>query len=79
MSDLSDRFLNAINELDAVADGLTADEACDQFDAATLQVFWRDWTRISSWAGSLWRQLSEDIEHAASPPQDGEDVGGEGG
>ncbi len=79
MSDLSERFLSAITELNEVADEITADEARAEFDDATLQMFWRDWTHISAWAGSLWRKLSEDVEHASRPPQDGEDVGGEGG
>ena len=81
MSDLSDRFLDAITELEAVSDGATADEARAGFDAPTLQVFWRDWPHISSWAGALWLKINEDIEQPAKPAGDSDhdEVGGEGG
>ncbi len=79
MSDLSDRFLNAISELEAVADHITADDAHDGFDQPTLQQFWRDWPHISSWAGGLWRKLNDDLEPAAKPVSDGDEIGGEGG
>jgi len=70
VSEIEDRFLNAISELEAVADEVTADEAARTFDETTLQNFWRDWTHISTWAGQLWRQLSEDLESHAAPVTD---------
>jgi hypothetical protein len=79
LSDLSDRFLNAIAELEAVADGVTADDAREQFDQTTLQAFWRDWPHISSWAGGLWRKLNDELEPGAKPAAEGDEIGGEGG
>jgi hypothetical protein len=81
VDDLSKRFTDAIAELDAVADGLSSDEAHRTFDTATLQVFWRDWPHISQWAGALWRRLNEDLAAPATPPGDPDldEVGGEGG
>jgi hypothetical protein len=67
VSETQDRFLNAISELEAVADELTAEDAAKTFDETTLQNFWRDWPHISTWAGALWRRLSEDLEGAAAP------------
>jgi hypothetical protein len=77
----SDRLLEAMTNLEAVADEVTAEEAAETFDATTLQVFWRDWNRVSSWAGQLWRRLNEDLEQPGTPVQDADldEVGGEGG
>ena len=79
MSDLSERFVNAIVELEGVADAVSADDAREQFDAPTLQAFWRDWPHISSWAGALWRKLNDEIDVAAKPATDEDEIGGEGG
>lgn len=80
MADESDRFVNAITELDDVADALTPGDARQRFDDATLQVFWRQWPHISSWAGALWRALNEDLAQAATPPTEPDlDETGEGG
>jgi len=77
--DAADRFSQAIAELDSVSDELSPEEARTQFDETTLQVFWRDWTRISQWAGALWRSLSEDLAAPATPVTEPEDeVGGPG-
>ena len=43
-----------------------------QFDATTLQVFWKRWPGVSSWAGSLWRLLSEEMSGPSTPHQDPE-------
>jgi hypothetical protein len=81
VTDQSDRFQEAIAELNAIADAVPSDDAHDHFDPTTLQLFWREWPHISSWAGALWRRLNEDLEQPASPPQDPDldEVGGEGG
>jgi hypothetical protein len=68
--DVADRLLSALTHLDAVADGLTPDEAVETIDDATLEVFWRDWPQINTWAGSLWQRLNEDLAGPATPPQD---------
>jgi hypothetical protein len=39
-------------------------------------VFWRDWPRIQSWAGSLWRQLNDELAEFASPAGGEVDTGG---
>ena len=70
MADTTDRFLDAIAELQAVADEVTPEDAAKEFDETTLQNFWRDWPHISGWAGALWRKLSEDIEQHAAPATD---------
>ena len=70
MADTTDRFLDAIHELQAVADDVTPEDAARTFDETTLQNFWRDWPHISSWAGALWRKLNEDVEQHAAPATD---------
>lgn len=78
--ELDGRLLEALQELDEVAAGLTAEEAVAELDDATLQVFWRDWPNISAWAGGLWRRLNDDLAQPARPPQDPDlDEVGEGG
>ena len=75
--ELGERLLEALAGLDEVSGELTADEALTELDDATLQVFWRDWPNISSWAGSLWRRLNEDLAQPASAPtSDLDEVGG---
>ena len=80
MSDASERFIQAIAAIDAVADEVTPEEAHSTFDEATLQEFWRDWTHISAWTGSLWRLLSKDLEAPAQPVSDDDhhETGGSG-
>jgi hypothetical protein len=80
-ADASDRLLRSLEELERVAESVTADEAARTFDEATLQVFWQRWPHASSWAGSLWRRLNADLADAATPHDLSEfhDVGGEGG
>jgi hypothetical protein len=77
----SDRLLEAMTDLESVADEVPPDQAAQSFDATTLQVFWRDWPRVSGWAGQLWRRLNEDMEAPGTPVRDFDldEVGGEGG
>ena len=81
MEDVSERFLGALSALESVADEVTPDAAASQLDDAAAQVFWRDWPRLGSWAGALWRQLDGDLADPSSPVADDEvdEVGGEGG
>jgi hypothetical protein len=69
-----------LEQLEAVADEVTPDEAAQSLDDATLQVFWRDWPHISSWGGALWRKLNQDIGDAAEPAgePDLDELGGSG-
>jgi hypothetical protein len=76
MADVAEQLLEAMEAFDEVADSLTADEAMKELDEATLQLFWRDWPRISSWAGSLWRQLNDELAEFASPAGGYVDTGG---
>jgi hypothetical protein len=43
-----------------------------------VQVFWRTWPGISSWAGSLWRLLNDELMDPAvsSHHPDADEVGG---
>ena len=81
MEDVSDRFVEALTMLDRVADELPVDEAVKELDDITLQVFWRDWPHLSSWAGALWRRLNAELSRPATPARDSDldEVGGEGG
>ncbi len=76
MADVAQQLLEAMEAFDEVADSLTADEAVEQLDDTTLQLFWRDWPRIQSWAGSLWRQIDEELAEFASPAGGDVDTGG---
>jgi hypothetical protein len=81
VTDAADRLIAAIEEFDRVAEEVTAEEALEVVDEATLQVFWQRWPHVSSWAGGLWRRLNETLADAAMPADDSEfhEVGGEGG
>jgi hypothetical protein len=76
VADVAQQLLEAMEAFDEVADSLTAAEAMQELDEATLQLFWRDWPRIQSWAGSLWRQLNEDMAEMASPAGSDIETGG---
>ena len=76
MADVARQLLEAMEALDEVAYSITADAAVEELDEATLQLFWRDWPRIQSWAGSLWRQLDEELAEMASPAGGDVDTGG---
>jgi hypothetical protein len=81
MDGVSDRLLEALSALEGVADEVTADEAAARLDDAALQVFWRSWPRVGSWAGALWRRLDADLAAPSSSVTDTDidEVGGEGG
>jgi hypothetical protein len=70
VDETSERFMEAISRLEEVADTLTAEEAHRAFDETSLQVFWKKWPDITSWTGSLWRLLNEELVDAATPPGD---------
>jgi hypothetical protein len=80
MDDVSVRFLAALSTLDDVADEVASDEAAAVLDEAALQVFWREWPRVGSWAGALWRQLNEDLAGPSLAADEAglDEVGGEG-
>ena len=74
MSDPGANLIEALDTLDGVADDLTADEAAEQLDAATLHVFWREWPAVARWCGALWRQVNADLDTPSSTPADDDDV-----
>ena len=80
MDDISHHFLDVISRLEEVADAVPPDGAYRQLDETSLQVFWKTWPGISSWAGSLWRLLNEDLMDPAnsSTDLDADEVGGSG-
>jgi len=55
-------------------------DAHRQLDETSMQVFWRTWPGISSWTGSLWRLLNEELMDPAnsSTDLDADEVGGSG-
>jgi len=72
MDDVGDRLLDLVHDLDEVTRGITPEQAHAQFDATTLQVFWKRWPGVSAWAGSLWRMLSEEMSVPSTPHRDSE-------
>ncbi len=79
MDDISDRLLRVISEFEEIADDASPPEAAQAMEEATLQLFWRQWPHVSSWGGSLWRLLNEDIsDPATSAKDDFDEVGGGG-
>jgi hypothetical protein len=80
MDDFGGRFLDAVHELEELAGSLTPEQAHAQFDATTLQLFWKKWPGLSAWAGSMWRMLSEEMAGPSAPYDDPEihEVGGSG-
>jgi hypothetical protein len=79
MDDISDRLLHVFSELEDITSGTTPEEARGSLEEPTLQLFWRQWPQVSSWAGSLWRLLNEDTVDSAAPASDEfDEVGGSG-
>jgi hypothetical protein len=80
MQDAGDKFLELIHELEDVANSVTTQQALAEFDEITLQVFWRKWPQLSSWAGQLWSMLSAELagpsQQAVDPELD--ETGGSG-
>ena len=79
MEDLADRLLEAIHELEDLANSVTAHRALAEFDETTLQVFWKKWPHLSQWAGSLWSMLSAELSVPSSQHDPDLDEIGEGG
>jgi hypothetical protein len=79
MTELSDRFQAMLSDFEDLTDEVTPQEASRSLDDPVLQSFWRIWPDLSLWAGSLWRELNEDLDDTAAPASDdGADVGGSG-
>ena len=80
MDDAGDKLLEVIHELEDVANCLPAQRALEEFDETTLQVFWRKWPQLSSWAGQLWSMLSAELAGPSQRADDAEldETGGSG-
>ena len=80
VDDISDRFLDAMSRLGEVANAVTPHDAYRRLDETSVQVFWKTWPGISSWAGSLWRLLNKELSDPAIAPNDSDadEVGGSG-
>ena len=63
----ADRFLELMHQFEDFTDALSPERAHLEFDETTLQLFWMRWPRVSSWAGSLWRMLSEELSGPSAP------------
>lgn len=76
----ADSFLELVQRFEDFADAITPEQAHEQFDETTLQLFWMRWPRLSAWSGSLWRLLSEELSGPSAPHTDPElDEVGESG
>jgi hypothetical protein len=80
MEATADRFLELLHEFEDFTDAISPERAHIEFDETTLQLFWMRWPQVSSWAGSLWRMLSEELSGPSTPHLDPEldEVGGSG-
>jgi hypothetical protein len=66
----ADRFLDLMHQLEDFTDAISPERAHAEFDETTLQLFWMRWPQISSWSGSLWRMLSEELSGPGAPQGD---------
>ena len=67
MDSTSDQFLELLHQFEDLTRSVSPEQVHTEFDEATLQLFWMEWPEVSSWAGSLWRMLSEELSGPASP------------
>jgi hypothetical protein len=76
----ADRFLELLHQFEDFSEAISPERAHIEFDETTLQLFWMRWPQLSSWAGSLWRMLSEELSGPSAPLVDPElDEVGESG
>ena len=76
----AESFLELLHQFEDLTDAISPEQAHTEFDETTLQLFWKRWPHVSSWTGSLWRMLSEEMSGPSSPHMDPElDEVGESG
>jgi hypothetical protein len=76
----ADKLLELVHQFEEFSGSVSPDQAHAEFDETTLQVFWMKWPHLSSWAGTLWRLLSEEMSGPSAPHRDPElDEVGESG
>jgi hypothetical protein len=79
-TDVGGRLLGVLSEFEAVTHEVTVDDAHIMLDEATLELFWREWPSLRSWAERLWQRLNDDLAAPATPVSDPDlDEVGEGG
>jgi hypothetical protein len=80
MEGSADQFLELVHQFEDFTNAVSPEQAHMEFDETTLQLFWMRWPQLSSWAGSLWRLLSEELSGPSAPHADPElDEVGESG
>jgi hypothetical protein len=72
MDATSDQFLELVYQFEDLTRSVSPEQAHTEFDETTLQLFWMRWPEISSWAGSLWRLLSEELSGPGAPHSESE-------
>jgi hypothetical protein len=72
MDGSADRFLDLIHQLEDFTRTVSPEQAHEDFDQTTLQLFWMRWPQLSAWSGSLWRLLSEELAGPSRPHDDSE-------
>lgn len=72
MEPTADQFMKLIHQFEDFADSISPERVHMEFDETTLQVFWMRWPELSSWAGALWRMLSEELSGPAAPHSEAE-------
>ena len=77
-AEVAERLLDALNEFQQIASAMTAEQAAQALDEASIEAFWRDWPDLNSWGGALWRMVDEDHAEPAREAADSEldEVGG---
>ena len=53
MDGSADRFLELIHQLEDFTRTVSPEQAHEDFDQTTLQLFWMRWPQLSAWSGSL--------------------------
>jgi hypothetical protein len=77
---VGDRLVGVLSDFEAVTRAVTVDDAHATLDETTLEVFWREWPSLRSWAESLWQRLNDDLAAPARPVTDPDlDEVGDGG
>jgi hypothetical protein len=73
-----DRVLDAMSDLRAIFGEVDPEVAARSWQSSELEVFWREWPEIKSWADGLWGRLDRDLAQPATPVRDPEldEVGG---
>jgi hypothetical protein len=76
---IGDLLLATLADFVKITQALPAPNAASVLDETEVEVFWRDWPEVRSWAESVWQRLGRDLAGPAQPVSDPElDEVGEG-